>query len=54
MTGNNRVSSILKEKFAMKTIASALIALSVLVSITAPASALDVSTFYAHQDRWSH
>jgi hypothetical protein len=38
----------------MKTIISALIALSVLAGIAAPASALDPRTFYEQQDRQSH
>ena len=39
---------------AMKTIVSALIALSVLAGIAAPASALDAKTFYEQQDRMSY
>ena len=35
----------------MKTIVSALIALSVLAGIAAPASAIDAKTFYEQQDR---
>ena len=38
----------------MKTIVSALIALSVLAGVAAPASALDAKAFYAQQDRASH
>jgi hypothetical protein len=38
----------------MKTIVSALIALSVLAGIAAPASAFDAKTFYAQQDRVSY
>jgi hypothetical protein len=38
----------------MKTIISALIALSVLAGIAAPASALDPKTFYDQQDRQSY
>lgn len=38
----------------MKTIAAALIALSVLAGIAAPASALDAKTFWDEQDRQSH
>jgi len=38
----------------MKTIISALIALSVLASVAAPASALDVKSFWEQQDRQSH
>jgi hypothetical protein len=37
----------------MKTIVSALIALSVLAGIAAPASAFDAKTFYEQQDRQS-
>jgi hypothetical protein len=39
---------------AMKTIVSALIALSVLAGIAAPASAMDAETFYEQQDRVSY
>jgi hypothetical protein len=39
---------------AMKTIVSALIDLSVLAGIAAPASALDAKQFYEQQDRASH
>ena len=35
----------------MKIIASALVALSVLASIAAPAGAFDAKSFYEHQDR---
>jgi len=38
----------------MKTIVSALIALSVLAGIAAPASAMDAKAFYEQQDRVSH
>jgi hypothetical protein len=38
----------------MKTFISALIALSVLAAIAAPASALDPKTFYEQQDRQSY
>jgi hypothetical protein len=38
----------------MKTIISALIALSVLAGIAAPASALDPKTFYDQQDRQAY
>ena len=37
----------------MKTIVSALIALSVLAGLAAPASALDAKQFYEQQDRGS-
>ena len=37
----------------MKTIISALFALSVLAGIAAPASAFDAKTFYEQQDRQS-
>ena len=39
---------------AMKTNVSALIALSVLAGIAAPASALDAKQFYEQQERASH
>jgi len=39
---------------AMKTIVSALIALSVLAGIAAPAGAMDAKTFYEQQDRASY
>jgi len=38
----------------MKTIVSALIALSVLVGVAAPANAIDAKAFYEQQDRQSH
>ena len=38
----------------MKTIVSALIALSVLAGIAAPASAFDAKSFYEQQGRQSH
>jgi hypothetical protein len=37
----------------MKSIVSALIALSVLVGVAAPASALDVRSMYEQMDRYS-
>jgi hypothetical protein len=37
--------------FAMKTILSAFLALSVLAGIAAPASALDAKSFFDQQDR---
>ena len=37
----------------MKTIVSALIALSVIAGVAAPASAFDAKTFYEQQDRES-
>jgi hypothetical protein len=37
----------------MKTIASALIVLSLLVGLAAPASAVDAKSFYEQQDRQS-
>ena len=49
MTGDNCVACNPWRK-AMKTIVSALIALSVLAGIAAPASALDAKTFYEQQD----
>ena len=42
------------ENLAMKTITSALIALSVLAGVAAPASALDAKSFYEQMDRASH
>ena len=41
-------------EIAMKIIASALIALSVLAGVAAPASALDAKAFYEQQERQSH
>jgi hypothetical protein len=38
----------------MKTIASVMLALTVLAGIVAPASAMDAKSFYAQQDRESH
>jgi hypothetical protein len=38
----------------MKTIVSALVALSVLAGIAAPVSALDARAFYEQQERQSH
>jgi ABC-type phosphate/phosphonate transport system permease subunit len=52
MTGNVVLPNIWRE--AMKTIVSALIALSVLAGIAAPASAMDAKTFYEQQDRVSY
>ena len=42
-----------RQETAMKTIVSALIALSVLAGIAAPASAFDAKSFYEQQDRHS-
>jgi len=53
MTGNV-VLSASPGVVAMKTIVSALIALSVLAGVAAPASALDAKTFYAQMDRASY
>jgi hypothetical protein len=53
MTGDNCVACNPWRK-AMKTIVCALIALSVLAGIAAPASALDAKTFYEQQDRMSY
>jgi hypothetical protein len=39
---------------AMKIVVSALVALSVLVSIVRPATALDAKTFYEQQERQSY
>jgi hypothetical protein len=41
----------MKGDLTMKTILSALIALSVLASIAAPAAALDAKTYFDQQDR---
>ena len=38
----------------MKTIMSALIAMSVLAGVAAPASALDTKTFWEQQERQAH
>ena len=53
MTGDNDVARIVLAQgvIAMKTIVSALIALSVLAGITAPANAFDAKSFYEQQDR---
>jgi hypothetical protein len=53
MTGN-KVLPESPGEIAMKTIVSALIALSVLAGVAAPASALDAKAFYAQMDRASH
>jgi hypothetical protein len=53
MPGSNGVACIFR-RIAMKTIVSALIALSVLAGIAAPASAMDAKTFYEQQDRVSY
>jgi hypothetical protein len=53
MTGN-KVLPESPGELAMKTIVSALIALSVLAGVAAPASALDAKAFYAQMDRASH
>jgi hypothetical protein len=42
---------LIKGDLTMKTIVSALIALSVLAGIAAPAAALDAKTYYDQQDR---
>jgi hypothetical protein len=52
MTGN-KVLPESPGEIAMKTIVSALIALSVLAGIAAPASALDAKSFYEQLDRQS-
>jgi hypothetical protein len=56
MTGNNGVVRIasLRGDIAMKTIVSALIALSVLVGFAGSASALDTKTFWEQQERQSY
>jgi hypothetical protein len=41
-------------RMIMKTILSALLALSVLTGVAASAYAFDAKTFYAEQDRESH
>jgi len=41
-------------EIVMKTIVSALIALSVLAGVAAPANAIDVKAFYDQLDRQSH
>jgi hypothetical protein len=41
-------------RVAMKTIASVLIALSVIAGIAAPASAFDAKSFYDQQERVRH
>jgi hypothetical protein len=38
----------------MKTIASIVLALTVLAGIVAPAAAMDAESFFAQQDRQSH
>ena len=53
MTGDNDVACIFGE-IVMKTILSALIALSVLAGVAAPANAIDAKAFYEQQDRQSH
>jgi len=50
MTGNDCVAFI-SWRMAMKTIASALIALSVLAGVAAPASAFDARSLYEQLDR---
>ena len=56
VTGDNGVVRIafFNGVIAMKTIVSALVALSVLAAITAPASAFDAKTFYEQQERQIH
>jgi hypothetical protein len=44
-------ASLIRGELTMKTILSALVALSVLASVAAPAAALDAKTFYDQQDR---
>ena len=43
-----------KRRTVMKTVVSALIALSVLAGIAGSAAALDAKTFYEQQDRAQH
>ena len=56
MTDDNGVVRIAFAQgvIAMKTIVSALLALSVLAGIAAPASAYDAKGFYEQQERQSH
>ena len=54
MTVDDGVARIASGVIAMKTIVSALFALSVLAGIAAPASALDTKTFWDQQERQSH
>jgi hypothetical protein len=53
INGDNGVVGIalLARRIAMKTIVSALIALSVITSTAAPASAFDAKTFFEQVDR---
>src|SRR5262245_55779359 len=53
MTGDNGVACFFGE-IVMKTIVSALIALSVLAGVAAPANAFDAKTLYEQLDRQSH
>jgi hypothetical protein len=50
-TGDDGVARVASGVIAMKTIVSALIALSVLAGISATASALDSKTFWEQQER---
>jgi hypothetical protein len=56
MIGSNGVACVALTDgvVAMKTIISALIALSVLASVAGPTSALDAKQFYEQQERQSH
>jgi hypothetical protein len=47
-------ASFAKWSAAMKTLVSALIAVSVLAGIATPASALDTKTFWEQQERQTH
>ena len=49
--GNDAKPHRCKKEIAMKIIASALVALSVLAGVAAPASAMDAKSFYAQMDR---
>jgi hypothetical protein len=53
MPGSNGVACIFR-RIAMKTIVSALIALSVLAGVAAPASAIDTKTLFEQLDRVSY
>jgi hypothetical protein len=54
MTADNRVARIASQvRTAMKIILSALVALSVLAGVAAPASAFDAKSLYGQLDRES-
>ena len=54
MTVDDGVARIASGVMAMKTLLSALIALSILAGVATSASALDNKTFWDQQDRQSH